>query len=216
MLGGPDLSDGELEAAERYLLLLLYAPGPRGIQGEPIRGDLWLQKELFLVSRNVEPLLEEFEAYRLGPFSESVEEYKSQLEISGYVELTPSGITLTTKGKPIAQGVWESADDDDRRLVQEAKSLLNDLSRDELLALIYSTFEELTVNSDIKEEIAHKRVEAALSLFRKQKVTLERAAKIAQMPLPRFMNLLKRKGIRAVEITADELKEELGVASASG
>ncbi len=64
MLGGPDLSDGELEAAERYLLLLLYAPGPRGIQGEPIRGDLWLQKELFLVSRNVEPLLEEFDQER--------------------------------------------------------------------------------------------------------------------------------------------------------
>jgi predicted HTH domain antitoxin len=207
------LSDEQLEVAERYLLLLLYAPGPRGIQAEPVRGDVWLQKELFLASRNVEPLLEEFEAYRLGPFSEAVEEYKSQLEISGYVESTASGITLTTKGKTIAEGIWKSADDDDRRLVQDAKFLLNDLSRDELLVLIYSSFKELTVNSDIRDEIARKKVEAALSLFRKRKVTLERAAKIADMSLPYFMRLLKTKGIRAVEITADELKEELSAAS---
>lgn len=210
------MTDEEPDAAERYLLLLLYAPGPRGVQSEPIRGSLWLQKELFLVSRNVEALVEEFEAYRLGPFSEAMEEYESQLEISGYVESTTSGLGLTARGKTIAKEIWESADEKDRMLVQDAKSLLNDLTRDELLVLIYSNFEELTVNSDIRGEIAQKRVEVAVSLFSKRKVTLERAAKIAKMPLPRFMSLLKAKGIRAVEITGDELKEELSAASALG
>jgi predicted HTH domain antitoxin len=206
---GFDLSAEDFEPAERYLLLLLYAPGPDGQQGEPVKGNLWLQKELYLVSRNVEPLKEDFEAYRLGPFSEAVEEYESQLRVSHFIDVTPSGIELTSKGSGVAEDVWRQADEKERALVSEVKSLLNDLSRDELLVLVYSTFEEATVNSDIKDEIEAKRKEAAVSLFRKKKVTLERAAKISKMSLSQFMKLLKTRKIPAIEVSSEEIREEL-------
>lgn len=191
------------------MLLLLYAPGSAGQQGEPVKGNLWLQKELYLVSRNVEPLMEDFEAYRLGPFSEAVEEYESQLRVSHFIDVTPSGIKLTSKGERVAEDTWRRADEKERALVSEVKFLLNDLSRDELLVLVYSTFEEATVNSDIKAEVEAKRKEAGVSLFRKKKVTLERAAEIAKMSLSQFMKLLKARSIPAVEISSEEIKEEL-------
>lgn len=207
------MPDEDLEPAERYLLLLLRAPGSGGKQGEPVKGNLWLQKELYLVSRNVKQLTEDFEAYRLGPFSEAVEEYESQLRVSHFIDVTPAGIKLTSKGQEIAEGIWNQASKDDQALVSQVKSLLNDLSRDELLVLVYSTFEESTVNSDIKADIEAKRMEAAVSLFRKRKVTLERAAEIAKMSLPQFMRLLKSRNIPAIEVTSEEIKEELLSAS---
>jgi len=206
---GIRLSADDLDPVERYLFLLLYSPGPRGSAGEPIKGDLWLQKELFLVSQNVEPLREEFEAYRLGPFSEAVEEYESQLRVSQFIDVAASGIRLTEKGQSIAKEIWESADEKERRLIIYVKQLLNDLSRDELLVLIYSSFEESTVNSDIKAEVERKRSDVAISLFRKQKVSLERAARIARMPVMHFVKFLKARGISAYEPSDAELKEEL-------
>ena len=207
------MSDQELEPAERYLFLLLRAPGSDGRHGEPVKGNLWLQKELYLVSRNVKQLSDEFEAYRLGPFSEAVEEYESQLRVSQFIDVTSAGIKLTSKGQKIAEEVWIQASKDEQELVSQFKSLLNDLSRDELLVLVYSTFEESTINSDIRAEIEAKRKDVAVSLFRKRKVSLERAAKIAQMSLTQFMKLLKSRNIPAIEITSEEIREELLSAS---
>lgn len=206
---GDKLSADNSDPVERYLFLLLYSPGPRGSPSEPIKGDLWLQKELFLVAQNFEPLREEFEAYRLGPFSEAVEEYESQLRVSQFIDVAESGIRLTEKGQSIAKEIWESADEKERDLVKYVKMLLNDLSRDELLVLIYSSFEESTVNSDIRAEVESKRRDVAVSLFRKHKVSLERAARIARLPVTHFMKLLKARGIPAYEPSDAELKEEL-------
>ena len=213
---GCKLSAEELDPAERYLLLLLYAPGPNGERAEPVRGELWLQKEMYLVSRSVEPLLEEFEPYRLGPFSEAVEEYESQLEASHYIDVSPRGIKLTSKGENMAEDTWRQANEKERTLVSGVKSLLNDLSRDELLVLIYSTFEETTVNSDIRRDIEAKRKEVAVNLFRRRKISLQRAARIAKISVPQFAKLLMARNIAAVEVSSEEVREEfLSVLSGS-
>lgn len=197
------------EPVEKYLLLLLYSEGPSKRKEEPIKGDIWLQKELFLVSRNINGLREEFDAYLLGPFSEAVYEYEEQLEVSDYIVHDRDGLKLTEKGRQIASKLWTSVDEKERQMIVDVKTFLNDLSRDELLVFIYSTFREYTDNSMIRKEIEEKRLPIAISLFEKRKVSLERASKIANVPLQKFISILQEKNIPAFSYSNDELLEEM-------
>lgn len=200
---------GCTEPIEKHLLLLLYAEGPKKCQEEPVKGDIWLQKELFLISRNVDELKEEFESYLLGPFSEAVYEYEEQLKVSDYMIQDKEGLKLTEKGRHIASKLWETTNEKERQMIVDVKTFLNDLRRDELLVFIYSTFSEFTDNSIIKEEIEDKRLPVAISLFKKYKVSLERASKIANVPLQKFISILQERNIPAFNYTDDELLEEM-------
>jgi len=202
-------SVGYTEPIEKYLLLLLYAKGPTKSMEEPIRGDIWLQKELFLVSRNVDELREEFDSYLLGPFSEAVYEYEEQLKVSDYIQQDREGLKLTEKGRQIASKLWETTDEKERQMIVDVKSLLNDLSRIEILVFIYQAFEGFTDNSVIKEEVERNRLPVAISLFRKRKVSLERASEIANIPVQKFISILQEKGIPAFDYADSELVEEM-------
>jgi len=194
---------GYTEPIEKHLLLLLYAGG------KPVKGDIWLQKELFLISRNVDELKEEFDAYLLGPFSETVYEYKEQLKVSNYILQDREGSRLTEKGRQIASKLWEAISEEEKQMIADAKTFLNDLSRDELLVFIYSTFREFTDESIVREEIEKKKLPVAISLFRKHKVSLERASKIAEVALQEFASILKDRSIPAYDYPDEELLEEL-------
>lgn len=199
----------EIDPVERYLFLLLYAEGPNKIRCEPIRGNLWAQKEMFLVSRNVPSKEEEFEAYLLGPFSELVDEYISQLIVSEYIEKTPEGLKLTAKGRRISSELWERENNETKLMIEDVKSFLNDMTRDELLVFVYSTFKEFAEESEVKEEIERKRLNVSISLFKKHKISLKRAAAIANLPINDFVALLESRKIPIYEYTDEELREEL-------
>lgn len=193
----------EIDPVEKYLFLLLYA------DDKPIRGNLWLQKEMFLIFRNIPSAKEEFEAYYLGPFSELVDEYLSQLSISEYIKRDSQGIKLTEKGKYIAADLWKKEKNEVREMIKDVKNFLGDMSRDELLVFIYSTFEDFAEESEVKEEIEQKRLKVSIDLFKKGKISLKRAAAIAKTPLNEFITLLKKKGIPIYEYDDKELLKEL-------
>lgn len=86
-------------------------------------------------------------------------------------------------------------DEEKLKLIDEVKEWLNDLSDDELTALIYFSFPEMAVESRELERIRRKRRMLAASLYAKGKVSLEKAADIAGMSLVDFMNFLRRKKI---------------------
>ena len=204
----------EIDAVEKYLFLLLYAEGPKKAKYEPILGNLWMQKEMFLVFRNIPSAEEEFEGYLLGPFSELVDEYASQLIVSEYVNKDSEGLKLTEKGRKIASKLWEGEKDETKQMIADVKSLLNDMNRDELLVFIYSTFKEFTEESEIKEEIERKRVDASVSLFKKHKISLKRAAILAKLPVEEYVALLKSMRIPIYEYSDEELSEELSAGEA--
>jgi len=199
----------EIDPVEKHLFLLLYAR-----KCEPIPGDLWAQKEMFLISRNVPSAEEEFEAYLLGPFSEFVDEYISQLRVSEYIKKDSEGIKLTPEGKKIASEIWEREKNETKLMIEDVKSFLNDMTRDELLVFIYSTFEEFTEESEIKEEIERKRLDVSISLFKKRKISLKRAATIAKLSINEYVALLKSRKIPIYEYTDEELREELSAGEA--
>ncbi len=81
-----------VENAMDSLLTLLYAPGKSGTDAEPIEGITRLQKLLFLLQQGIGPkqLVKEaeayqYEAYKMGPYSEQLRSDLQELESAGIV-----------------------------------------------------------------------------------------------------------------------------------
>jgi hypothetical protein len=183
--------EDQLTLTQKYILLLLESNSE-----EPITGKVWFQKELFLVSQNI-PRLEtetDFEASLMGPFSENANSELDQLRIEGLVQLNGS-IKLTIEGKQVTQRVKTKASQQTKDILSEMKSFVNDLPEDEMLAFVYFSYPQMTEESIVFEEIKQRRVQLALSLYRKKKVSIGKAAMIAGMCQEDFIAKAKSSGM---------------------
>lgn len=179
-----DLSD-----AKKYLLLLLSDK-----HAQPINGKLWYQKELFLISKNNQKLYDEleFEAYLFGPFSELAESEMDELVQLKVVKRIGNSYALTDLGKAISKEISTSASKSELDLIREVKDLLNDLDKDELLLFIYITFPDMCEDSIELKNLIKKRRQIAISLYKKEKVSIGKAAEIAGMSISAFTKELPK------------------------
>lgn len=175
---------------DKHLLVLLYSNGQ-----EPVKGETWLQKEMFLIGKNVKEIGEKFGGYLKGPFSEEVEKSANQFERSDYLKRDQRKISLTSKGMQLAKEIWNSMNEEDKKMVEDMKALLNDLTYDELLVFIYTSYPETTEESDVKGYVEKNRLPASIKLLRKGKISVEKAAEVAGIPLLDFYQELKKRGI---------------------
>ena len=76
------------------------------------------------------------------------------------------------------------------------KTLCHGITNDELLALTYFSFPEMTEESLVKKRIWTKREKLALGLYRKNKISLEKAVEISGLKYKEFLNLLNSKNIK--------------------
>lgn len=172
-----------LNNAEKIFLILLEAD-----DGEAVPGNLWLQKEMFLVAKNLEPLENylEFESHIQGPFSESVKNILENLQFRGYVRKENGKIMLTSEGENLVQTIYDNASPELTDLIEDIKEFVNDLSKEELLVYIYYTYPEMAEESYEIEEIEDDREQLAKSLYQKDKVSLEKASELAGRRLSEF------------------------------
>lgn len=182
-----------LTETQKYTLLLLSANNY-----EPVRGKLWFQKELFLLAKNSDELAEQtdFEADFMGPYSESADEELEQLEFAKVVENEGNKLKLTGLGRDITEILEKNTSDEEKEMIEDFKSELNDLTEDELLGFIYFTYPEMTRESVKFEKIKPKRMNIALSLYAKSKISLGKALEIAGINIDAFMKEAKLKGIQ--------------------
>lgn len=174
----------ELNTPQKYSLLLLMADNY-----EPIPGNLWLQKELFVLSRNLEDLNtgSDFVPYFLGPYSEIADEGIELLELEGVIERDKHKIILTDFGKDVAVSLSKDQSKDTLDMITDFKGFLNDLNSDELLAFVYFTY-GMTKESKELKNLLPNRHKIALRLYKKDKVSLEKAAQIAGKDLESFLD----------------------------
>ena len=159
---------------------------------EPIKGRLWLQKIVFVLDRNIEQIKAIFDGYYIGPYSERVTLALERFIGSGYVDITSSGkIFLTDKGKELASSIIKKITKEKYDLINEVKEFLNGMNRIELIAFTYSTFPEYTDKSDVYEEYLRTRLQASISLYKKGKISLEKASEIAGIPLVEYIKIIK-------------------------
>ena len=183
--------EDDLSITQKASILLI---GANSFQ--PIKGRLWFQKELFLIAQNVGELAEEadFESDFIGPYSEIADEELDQLRREGIV--SKGKVELTPLGRDVANRLREQSPPAILRQISDMKRFLNNLTKEELLGFIYYSYPEMRVDSVEFAEIDKNRVQIAISLFGKRKVSLGKAALIAGMSQDDFISELKATGIR--------------------
>lgn len=181
------------DIVKKYSLLLLNA-----IDNEPIKGKTRFMKELFLISKNILELEEitDFEADNYGPSSDYVSNTLEDLEVVKLLNKINGRYMLTDSGKEIVDIIKKDISENEVDMIEDMKRLCNNLNTDEILALVYYTYPEMTIESLVKDKIESKREKIALSLLKKGKVSIGKASEIAGFPMNSFYKLLKEKKIK--------------------
>ena len=182
----------KMDPVQAYIILVL---GARNL--EPVRGKIWLQKELFLIAQRIDKIrdLLGYEPYLLGPWSESVDVALEQLQSMGLIRINGK-IELTELGEKVYSIIRGKASEGTIKIIEQVKEDLNDLDEEGLLAYIYFLFPDEWSKESVKaRELERKRTQLAIELYRKGKVSLGKATEIAKMNLHSFIELLKKKGI---------------------
>lgn len=170
------------------VLALLYEGNQKGV-----KGDLFLQKEMFLVINYIEEMEDyaDFISHFLGPYSEAVEIAKDNLVSYKLIKKESGKYYITKKGVEVFEEVNDKISRDQIKAIRYFKEFLNDLTKDELLVFIYYSFPEFTSESVKKKEVDESREEVAKSLYDKEKVSLEKAAELAGMSIEDFIDYMK-------------------------
>jgi len=183
-----DLIIKNISDIELIILALLNAKNR-----EPIRDDVFFQKEIFLILnfiRDVFPKAD-FIPHTFGPYSEVAEKALENLQSYKLVDKTDKGYTITTLGNDIFEKLKNKIPKDELEAIEDFKDFLNNLTRDELLVFTYISFPEFTAESAIKKRVYSKRKAIAVSLYKKGKISLEKAAFLSGMPLEEFIRYIK-------------------------
>ncbi len=176
------------DLSKQYMLFLFDA-----LDEKPIKNKVNLMKMLFFISLNVPALKQElnFEADNYGPSSDVVERNLEVLNLETFLVECNEGYKLTKLGKEYLSS--RDFKDIDFKLIEDMKGLFDGLTVREVCALTYFTFPETTTESLIKEDIIQNRKKFAINLFKKNKISLEKASEIAGLHLKDFIDLLYKQ-----------------------
>jgi len=175
-----DLNDLDLA-----ILQLLHAGN-----NDPLNGKVAFQKEMFLIADYIDKIREqaEFIPHTFGPYSEAAENGMGNLKSLGLVReegreyrITPTGIAALGQIKPVFSP-------DEIEAIGDFKELLNDLTQDELVLFINITYPKYRVESATIKRVIQKRIPTAISLYRKGKVSLEKAAFLAGVSVEEILD----------------------------
>ena len=189
-------TDDEYPNEEIYFYSLLMSHGYTDKLNEPLKGDVWLQKIMHVLSQSINKMNFGFDTYDFGLFSPDLQMILIQNLNSKITEQKNKGgpIYLTAKGSKIAKKLWDGLSEHERKIISNTKSLLNEMTRGELLSYLYSEFPTTIHKSEIIGNFDRKRFNAAKNLFKRQKISLNKASSIAGMSEEKFSReLTKRK-----------------------
>lgn len=166
----------------RYVLALLYVA-----KGEII-GSIKLHKEMFLISRSIPELLEDdlYGPHDYGPYSEEIDEdIIGLLEIEGLLKVKHTAETsiyeLTLEGKKIADVAYKQLDENAKISIKRVHELIDELTSDEILFIIYFMYPKMAKYSKVFERINKNKVKLAAGIYKKKKMSLKHLSKLAEV-----------------------------------
>ena len=188
----------DFSTTERAILLALHEVKAR--PSPTLETDhLWVQKVSFLFRKLLESIHPEegpasvgYIAYDLGPYSEEVEGALLALLKDKLIRLDDDKrFHLTSRGTEIAEELEASKPKATSALrsIVEVVELLN---TNELILYVYATNPEWAKESKIKGILQNRsaRFNLARKLYAAQKVSVERAAEVAGLPIRDFVSRL--------------------------
>ncbi len=180
-----------LNEEERVILFALGAAN-----NSPINTKTKLQKLIFLIS-NVFPDYKElidFEPHHFGPYSEDIVVIVEDLIQLGLVESKGNQFFLTERGVDIFSQIRPA--ERLMRVIEDFKEFLDDLTNDEILTFVYVTYPEYIEESKRWDQLQGKRVNIAISLLKKQKISFDKAVEIAGKSAKDFGAILIQRKIK--------------------
>jgi len=167
----------EVEVIEKYIILLL------GVKyKEPIPSSIHLQKELFVLSQANEKVgnVLKFMKHYFGPYSAELKDVSENPIYfdDAFIKESNNKIYLTSKGKEIFNEIINEMGESEKfkeflSLLKMVRELYDKLTTDELLLLIYITYDDYTLKSSRSKELlkTNKRNKIAKNLLRKGVIT---------------------------------------------
>lgn len=176
---------------KKYILLLFNA-----LDGKPIKDKITMMKMLFFISLNVPSLENElnFKADNYGPSSDAVLCDFESLNQEKFLKNDQNGYQLDSLGQEYLNS--REFNDVDFDLIEDMKSLFDGLTVDEVCALTYFTYPETAAESIIKDRIYENRENLAISLYKKGKISLEKASEIAGVSITELNQMLSKQNIK--------------------
>ncbi|MCF2144592.1 MAG: UPF0175 family protein [Candidatus Heimdallarchaeota archaeon] len=181
----------ELEDSEK---IVLYAIG--ALNNTPLKSKTKLQKLLFLISnvfQNYQDLLE-FEPHLFGPYSETLENILEDLIKLELIERKGNRMQLTEKGLEMYKRI--KPERGLKSIVEDFKSFLFDVPDNILLIFIYASYPEYIGESAKWDELKKERVDAAIYLLIKNKISFGKAVEISGLNLNEFEKELIRRKVK--------------------
>ncbi|MFA7695571.1 MAG: hypothetical protein WCX63_08560 [Methanoregula sp.] len=157
---------------------------------DPLKGKVAFQKEMFLIADYIGKIREqaEFIPHTFGPYSEAAENEMGNLKSLGLVMekgheycITPTGVAALGRVKP-------AFTPEEIEAIADFKKFLNDLTEEEILLFTYVSYPDFKAESAVYERVIKKRIPVAISLYKKGKVSLEKAAFLAGLPVEKFLD----------------------------
>lgn len=99
-------------------------------------------------------------------------------------QITSRGVAALSKAKSVFTG-------EQIEVIQGFKEFLNNLSRDEILLFVYVSYPDFIEKSAVYERVIRKWIPTAISLYREGKVSLEKAAFLAGLPVEKFLDQMQ-------------------------
>ncbi len=162
-------------------------------QKEPVNGNVALQKEMFLIANYCDKIMDDavFEADSFGSYSEILENTVNILQQNNLLKKVGTKYSLTEFGE---EALLQSEDKIvvENDAIEDFKELLNDLTTDEILLLVYSYKPEYTMESIVADKVSKNRVKNSISIYKKGKITLSKAAYLAGMTIEEFLKRMKK------------------------
>ena len=162
----------------KFIILLTNA------NDEPIKGMLKLQKMMYLLSDKLEEVKEQcnYVADNYGPYSKVVAKEARYLKQIGVLTGNEKEIALTQMGKEIAQELYKNEDEELLMVLNEYKDFLNSMTRNELLAYIYSAYPDTAKESTEYENLKPNMEKYIMSMVKKYIISSERASELLNIP----------------------------------
>lgn len=187
----------EFSITERAILLAIHEARARP-NAIVYPDHLWVQKAIFLFRKLLEsinpdegPSSAGYVAYDFGPYSEEVEGALDTLLRDKLLGAKDKNFLLTSEGALVAKEL-EVAKPKAASALRSIVDVVELLTPDELILYVYATNPEWAGESKVKGVLQNKsaRLNLARKLYAAQKVSGERAAEIAGIPVKDFLSKL--------------------------
>ncbi len=178
-------TDEDFTQVATFILLLLGAKNSESVS------VTHMQLELYLLQRVFVKLANELDYSNHKPDSTIISNKIMDLVKAKLISEQKDRFKLTNEGLQVYDRLKKLAIKE-TTTVEKFKDLLNDLTLDELWALVYFSHPELKIEHNIYERITSKRKELALSMYYNNKLSVTKASLIAGEYVGDFIKQLKR------------------------